>query len=280
MLRLLCVFSALLLFTGCASGRRDGADANSFSDASPQDDATKQTDTQDASSTADAYVPSSRPDANAPDGRVITGDASTSIPDAELSTPDASVSVPDASVPNSVAPGALVINEIEVNCPGDDFEEFVEILNRSGNSINLRGVELVHINGASNNPELDRWALSSAKLADGTSVTSLAPGQLVVLAQQGSTVLANLPSSTPRLVHTTPLQNGPEVLQIEDGSGTLIDAVAYEDDIAGYGEGSSTPGDLGDDRGLSRCPAGSDTNDNKTDFVRAPLSPAAANNCP
>lgn len=138
----------------------------------------------------------------------------------------------------------------------------------------------MHINGASNNPELDRWALSNAKRGDGSAVSELAPGELLVLAQQGSAVLANLPSDTPRLVHTTPLQNGPDVLQVEDGSGTVIDSVAYEADIPGYGEGPSTQGDLGDDRGLSRCPQGVDTDNNSADFVRAQLTPATPNTCP
>lgn len=234
---------------------------------------------QDSASpeTQDAFV---SPPLATPDAMMREPDAMVREPDATVSEPDASVNGPDAAEPNPVAPSALVINEIEVNNPGDDFEEFVEVLNRTNAGVNLQGVDLVHINGASSNAELGRWALDSATRADGTPVRSLAAGEILVLAQQGSAVLASLPAETARIVHTTPLQNGPDVLQLEDGSNAVIDSVAYEDDIAGYGEGASTQGDLGDDRGLSRCALGSDTNDNSADFVRALLTPAAPNNCP
>lgn len=295
--RIALLFVAGAVIGACANGR-DGGDANG--DLDGQVDAQRDTGLE-SSVERDSNVPkdsstaepdAARPDASTPDAS--TPDAKTSdasLPDAntpDASLPDASLpdasqpdaSVPDAMVVNPVTPGSLVINEIEVNCPGDDFEEFVEVLNRTGQAVDLTGVALVHVNGSGNNDELDRWSLSTAKRGNSSAVTSLASGEILVLAQQGSQVLANLPNATPRVVHTTPLQNGPDVLYLVDGQGTVIDSVVYQSDVAGFGEGAATQGDLGDDRGLSRCPAGVDTNNNANDFVRAALTPAGSNTCP
>jgi predicted extracellular nuclease len=65
-------------------------------------------------------------------------------------------------------------------------------------------------------------------------------------------------------------------------AGAAVDALSYEGNTAGSTEGTgTTAADSNSEAnvGLSRCPDGTDTNDNDADFVLAPITPGATNIC-
>jgi hypothetical protein len=77
------------------------------------------------------------------------------------------------------------------------------------------------------------------------------------------------------------VQNGPDGIRIViKGTGLVIDGLAYEGVVDGTGEGDPAPGDPDDNASIGRCPNGSDTDDNATDFsVGSPATPGADNVC-
>lgn len=172
---------------------------------------------------------------------------------------------------NCVAPNTdLVINEIDYDQPGTDSAEFVEIRNNGDTPADLSGWTLEFING-NGVVVYDTIALP---------VVSLASGDYYVVCANAATV-ANCD-----------LDDGPDTNFIQNGSpdavallfnGTLIDTVSYEGDTgAPYTEGSGAG--LVDDgvsatQSISRCPDGTDTNQNNLDFVLANSTPGTANDC-
>jgi predicted extracellular nuclease len=165
----------------------------------------------------------------------------------------------------------LVINEIDYDQPGTDGAEFVEILNASAFAADLTGwtLRLVNGNGGSVYNDID------------LSGRSIAPGDYLVVCANAATVLNCDLDGEP---DTNFIQNGaPDAVALLL-DGVVRDAVSYEGDtVAPYTEGSGA-GLLDDPSGtgsISRCPDGTDTNQNDVDLVfTATITPGAENVCP
>lgn len=187
------------------------------------------------------------------------------------------VVVVDLSIlPLPMAEGALVINELDYDQEGADSAEFIEIFNGTRANVPLEALELVFINGA-NGGAVD---YRSELLAD--MPTMLRPGQYLVVGSAAA-LAGTAAGALQRTIAAEPaLQNGaPDGLLLQDTvAGIVVDAIAYEGQIAGIGEGSAGPTDTGVGvLGLSRCPNGADTNDNGADLRPVALTKGAANDC-
>jgi hypothetical protein len=201
----------------------------------------------------------------------------------ELLTATLGASNANATI-NVVLGAGLVVNEVDYDQPGTDSNEFVEIFNGSGGTIDLTTLALVFING-SNNAEYRRVGLAAAG--------NLANGEYLVVGS--NTLLATVPGSAKTIAFsgaTDMVQNGaPDALGILDESnGTLLDALSYEGAvtagiIAGVGptnfvEGNATTALDGnvDPGALIRNPNGSDTDDAQTDWAfTATTTPGVVN---
>jgi hypothetical protein len=165
------------------------------------------------------------------------------------------------------APPRLVINEVEYDEIGTDTTEFVEVLNKGTNTINLLHYALAFINGA-NNLEYLRVNLNGV----------IAGGQYLVV---GSTNLSGIAAGARVLYFLAGennIQNGaPDGLAlINTGALTIADAFCYEGamlaaNITGFSgtrslvEGTALPASIADSNtingSLARLPDGTD-NDN------------------
>jgi len=166
----------------------------------------------------------------------------------------------------------LVINEIDYDQPSTDAAEFVEVKNTGATPVALSGYELHFVNGSSGST-YDTIALSAV---------ALAPGDYFVVCANPATVANCDLDDGP---DTNFIQNGaPDaVALVETAGGTVVDTVSYEGNTAApYTEGSG--GGLVDnpanaDEGISRCPDGSDSDQNNVDFQLVGITPGAANQC-
>lgn len=181
---------------------------------------------------------------------------------------------------NDVSPSnGLVINEVDYDQPGTDSEEFIELYNPTPGAIDLNGIDLVLING-STNQEYDRINLSG----------NLAAGQFAVIGQ--AAVLANLPQNVLSFNSNAGIQNGsPDGMALVQNN-TLIDALSYEGAITqavitGFAnpvnlvEGNATAAtdDNAGDGAIIRFPDGNDTGDDATDFkLSVNVTPGLPNN--
>ena len=161
----------------------------------------------------------------------------------------------------------LVVNEVDYDQPGADTGEFVEILNRGTEAGNLSTVELLLVNGNGGTPY---------KMI-GLPAVELAPGEHFVVCADAATV------AVCDLVAISSIQNGaPDAVALSI-NGVVVDTVSYEGDVAtpyteGSGVGLSDSGSSGQNyKGISRQPNGADSNRNNVDFVRACITPGAAN---
>ncbi|HUM68627.1 MAG TPA: ExeM/NucH family extracellular endonuclease, partial [Chloroflexota bacterium] len=165
----------------------------------------------------------------------------------------------------------LVINEIDYDQPSTDTAEFVEIKNNGSAAVSLSGWTLELVNGNGGGAVIyDTIALPNV---------SLAAGDYFVVCANAATVpncdLDDAPD-------TNFIQNGaPDAVGLRF-NGDLMDAVSYAGNTgAPYTEGSGIG--LVDSaiagEGISRCPDGSDTNQNNVDFVLTGITPGAANDC-
>ena len=171
---------------------------------------------------------------------------------------------------NCVPPSTdLVINEIDYDQPSTDAAEFVEIRNNGDTPVDLSGWMLEFING-NGTAVYDTINLPAVSLASGD--------YYVVCANSATVVNCDLDDNP----DTNFIQNGAPDAVALSFNGTLIDAVSYEGDTgAPYTEGSGAGlEDTGVDGSISRCPDGTDTNQNNVDFVFTGIStPGAENNC-
>ena len=165
---------------------------------------------------------------------------------------------------------ALVINEIDYDQPGTDTTEFVEIKNNGSAPASLAGWTLQLVNG-SNNTVYGSFDLTGFMLGAGD--------YFVVCANAATVANCDL-DVTP---DTNLVQNGaPDAVALLF-EGTVIDAVSYEGDVPDFVEGSGagledSPAGTGS---ISRCPDGTDTNQNNVDFFFVTSSsPGAENTCP
>jgi hypothetical protein len=197
--------------------------------------------------------------------------------------PDMGVEPPPADMgavePPPAGEGPLLVTEVDYDQMGTDTAEFVEIHNPGDAPVALAGVELQLVNGADAAP-YRRFTLSD--VAD-----SLAAGGYLVVGAKA--VVDALPAGVPGLafnpnvvdLNNSQVQNGPDAVRLVDGAGTLLDALAYEGEVPGAGEGDFLSGDPGNERpqSASRCPVDRDTNDNATDFRYVTPSPGLASIC-
>ena len=185
---------------------------------------------------------------------------------------------PTASTPGTAndcppPPGSVVINELDYDQPGTDASEFVELKNVSAAAVNLDTLSLELVNGNAGGAVIYQTIDLPATL--------LAAGDyFVVCANTLTTANCDLDVAP----DTNLVQNGaPDAVGLRE-SGTLVDAVSYEGNTgAPYTEGSGTgleDSGAGATDGLSRCPDGSDTDQNNVDFQLRPTTPGLTNNCP
>jgi predicted extracellular nuclease len=179
---------------------------------------------------------------------------------------------PLASQALFLSSAGLIINEVDYDQPDTDTAEFVEIKNASGASINLDGYRLDLVNGYN----------SSVYGTVDLPAVDLAAGAYYVVCGNA----ANVPNCD---LDVTPdsnlVQNGaPDaVALVLDADGTIVDTVSYEGDTSapyteGSGAGLEDPWAVG--MGLSRCPDGTDTDQNNVDFTVAGITPGDENDCP
>jgi hypothetical protein len=143
-----------------------------------------------------------------------------------------------------------VINEIDYDQVGADIGGFVEIANTGGTAVALDGIALVLVNGG-DGTEYDRVELTGSLAAGGHL-------SIDVDAQNGA-------------------PDG--IALIDTATGTLLDALSYEGEIASATiggqvydlvEGTALGASVADSNtvagSLSRLPDGTDTNDAATDW--------------
>jgi len=163
----------------------------------------------------------------------------------------------------------LVINEIDYDQSGSDTAEFIELKNIGAAPVNLSSYTLRLVNGAGGGAApYQNFVLPAVNLAAG--------GYFVVCANPATVPNCDL-DVTP---NTDLIQNGPNDAAALVLGGALSEVVSYEGTLPGYSEGSTAPTDTGSAiESISRCPDGTDTNDNGSDFRLRPITPGAANNC-
>ncbi len=163
----------------------------------------------------------------------------------------------------------LVINEIDYDQASTDTAEFLEIRNNDTVSVNLDGWTVELVNGS------NATIYKTIALPD----ISLAAGDYFVVCANASTVANCDLDISP---DTNLIQNGdPDAVGLRF-DGELIDAVSYEGDTAApYTEGSGVGlVDVPDpDKGISRCPDGTDTDQNNVDFLFTDITPGVENVC-
>jgi len=178
----------------------------------------------------------------------------------------------------------LVLNEVDYDQVVQDSEEFIELLNTSGQSIDLTGHKVVLISNG-NKKAYATYDLSPAG--------SIAAGQYLVLAKAGFVV----PNGVLKIDFngaSNQIENGaPDGIALVRNT-TLIDALSYEgpmtavdSGIVGLGivnlvEGTVLPVEIQDSndevRSLVRLPNGFDSDDAATDWaLSATPTPGAAN---
>ena len=166
------------------------------------------------------------------------------------------------------AAGQVVINEVDYDQPSTDRAEYLELYNAGDASVELSRYSLVFVNGANGS------TYRSIELP----AMELSPGGFYVICGSSQNVPAcDLDSG----VAQDFIQNGaPDAIALYE-AGTLVDALSYEGDVAGFGEG--TGAGLTDSpsgaTSLSRCPDGHDSDRNDLDFVQAASTPGSANAC-
>jgi len=194
----------------------------------------------------------------------------------------------DSSGDCSTPAPALLINEVDYDQVGTDNGEFVEIVNAGSDPVALADVVLILVNG-SNSAEYRRIDLVDA-------ASTLAPGAYLVVA--ASALQTSLPAGTPFVAFpaaTNNMQNGaPDAVALFDTvSSTLLDGLSYEGSIVGAqfdgvpgtwnlvdGAGSAAVDSNTVDGSISRIPDGTDSGDDLTDWIFAPVTPGAANLAP
>ncbi len=195
-------------------------------------------------------------------GVLLTSGGTTNLFDQQIGTATAAARLPISAT--------LVINEINYDSPGTDTDEFIELENEQNVPVNLSGYALSLIDGTSGTTsEYARFALPNVTLPAG--------GRFVVCGDSAVVPSCNLDLDPGVEI----IRNGvADAIALYEGS-TLIDSMSYGGVARGFTEGN--PADIDDPSvagsGLSRCPTGSDANDNGTDFRLRPVTPGASNDC-
>jgi uncharacterized protein len=184
--------------------------------------------------------------------------------------PDTMIANKTISFTTAAAVAKLVINEVDYDQPSTDTAEFLELKNIGNSAVDLDPYSVELVNAATTPPSIYRTIDLPA--------VSLAAGDYYVICANAATVVNCDLDSAP---DTDFIQNGaPDAIGLRNGS-ALVDAVSYEGNTTGYTEGSGV-GVLDSGvgaAGISRCPDGSDTDQNSVDFKTAGITPGAANGC-
>jgi len=112
-----------------------------------------------------------------------------------------------------VAPGEVIISEIHYNPPGDNGTAFVELLNKSSESLNLLGCSFT---------DGIRFTFEEAR--------AILPGERIVLAEDG-VAFAELYGFSPDAVYSGALDRGGERLTLQGSGGFIVDTVTYDDSL-------------------------------------------------
>lgn len=161
----------------------------------------------------------------------------------------------------------LVIHELDAGAG------FVELVNIGVAPVALDGLALQLLDGAG-----VEYGLHPLGGAGGT----VPVGGFLVAGPDG--ILAGLREEVQRLaLPAGALRGSPgaaRVVRHEGGAVVgVLDAVAHGAVVPGAGEGPPAPADPAQG-GLSRCPGGTDSDDNAADFLARPVTPGEANSCP
>jgi predicted extracellular nuclease len=174
--------------------------------------------------------------------------------------------------PAAAASTSLIINEIDYDQPGGDTAEFLELRNVGSSPLDLSEFTVELVNGTGGG--------ASVYQTIGLTGTLAAGGYYVICANAANTANCDLDHDT----NTDLIQNGaPDAAAVRRGT-TLVDTVSYEGNTgAPYTEGSGVglvDNAANANEGISRCPDGTDTDQNNVDFVLRPGTAGMANNCP
>lgn len=162
----------------------------------------------------------------------------------------------------------MVINELDIEQPGADLSEFIELKNNSGSPVNITGMKLMLLDGATSTAYAN-YTIPSASLGAGE--------YFVICANPANTMNCDFDVSP----DINLLQDGtPDAVALYTATGSLVDVVSYGGNTIGYAEGGGT--NLTDDDnefkvGLSRYPDGIDSDDNDADISLLCISPGYAN---
>jgi uncharacterized protein len=167
---------------------------------------------------------------------------------------------------------SLAINEVDYDQPQTDTAEFLELKNVSGEAIDLDPYSVDLVNGTGGGAAVYQTIdLPDAGLPAGD--------HYVVCASAAATANCDLDVAP----DSNLIQNGdPDAIGLRLGT-TLVDAVSYEGNAgAPYTEGSGVglADTAGVGEGVSRCPDGSDTDQNNVDFLLREITPGTTNSCP
>ena len=127
------------------------------------------------------------------------------------------------ALPEPVAPGDVVINEMLYD-PEGDGSDFVELYNRSNKTISLAGLQLANVT----NDEVGNYQVIT------TDGVLLLPGEYIVLTGSTADILARYPQSAADrlLLMTMPsYNNGEGTVVFVDGANQVLDRFAYNDDL-------------------------------------------------
>ena len=171
---------------------------------------------------------------------------------------------------NNCPVGIVVINEFDYDQDSTDTAEFLELKNVGTAPVNLDNFTLELVNGSGGGAVVyDTIDLPNVNLA--------VDDYFVICANAATVANCDLDDGP----DTNFIQNGdPDAIGLKQ-NGALVDAVSYGGNTgAPYTEGSGIGLDDNPSltaTGLSRCPDGTDTNQNNVDFVAAAITPGTAN---
>ncbi len=179
----------------------------------------------------------------------------------------------------------MLINEVDVDTPGSDTAEFIELYDGGAGSTNLSGLVLVLFNGSDD---------SAYRAVDLNGYTTGGDGYFVI----GNTAVPGVDLVIPNAA----LQNGPDAVALYAGSAAdfpngavatienLLDALVYDTDDAddagllvllnpNQPQVNEDAADHKDEHANQRCPNGAGGQLNTAGYIQNPPTPGAANNC-
>ncbi|MBI5503036.1 MAG: lamin tail domain-containing protein [Deltaproteobacteria bacterium] len=229
----------------------------------------------DAGDDAGGDVEADGDDAGDADGDADADDAA----DVDDDVADDAADVPaEDAVAEADAPPVpgLVLSEVDYDQTGTDSLEFVELYNASADPVPCAGLELRLINGVG----------SALYRTQPLTCSAIAPGSVHVVGS--SLLLASITCPSAQVLGTGGsdlVQNGPPssggpgdavaLVDASSGAPVVLDQVAYEGAVAGWGEGGPAAEESSSTESLQRNPPGHDTDDNAADFRILPPTPCA-----